>query len=65
DLASITIMLPQASINTMGLYYYIFRTLTLRGINICEVISTTNEFTLVVSKKDIEKSFEVIHQMRK
>lgn len=57
-LASFTVKLPQTNFSTLGLYYFMFKHLAQRGVNICEVISTTNEFTLVVDKSDVEKTFE-------
>ena len=49
NLSSITVKLPQENISTPGVYYYIFQRLAWEGIIIHEVISTTNEFTIIVS----------------
>jgi hypothetical protein len=34
------------------------------GINLVEVISTSNEFTLVVSTKDLDAAFKVLSTLR-
>jgi len=60
DLSSLTISLPEENYKLAGIYYYIFRDLAWAGINILEVISTTNEFTLVVDDKNVEKAFRMI-----
>ena len=60
ELSSLTISLPEENYKLAGIYYYIFRDLAWAGINILEVISTTNEFTLVVDDKNVEKAFRMI-----
>ncbi|MDB4344442.1 hypothetical protein OAA35_01030 [bacterium] len=47
------------------MYYYIFKKLAWTGINIVEIISTTNEFTLVVSDDDIDKAFSILIGLKK
>ena len=47
NLSSITVKLPQENISTPGVYYYIFQRLAWEGVIIHEVISTTNEFTII------------------
>lgn len=63
-LSSITIKLPVENINQPGLYYYIFRKLALEGINIMEVISTTNEFTVILKDHEIDRAFSIIKRMK-
>jgi hypothetical protein len=60
NLSSITVRLPQENISTPGIYYYIFQKLAWEGIIIHEVISTTNEFTIIVSDDQIDVAFKVI-----
>ena len=62
-LASITVKLPVENANCSGLYYYIFKKVAWEGINLLEVVSTTNEFTLIVSQDDIDKAFSVIKRL--
>jgi len=63
-LSSITIKLPTENTNQPGLYYYIFRKLAWEGINILEVVSTSNEFTIILNDKDIDSAFSVIKRMK-
>lgn len=60
NLASITMQLPEGSTEVTGVYYYILKNLAWSGISVTEVISTTNEFTLIVSENDIEKAFTIL-----
>lgn len=64
-LSSITIKLPIGNIEQPGLYYYIFRKLAWEGINILEVVSTSNEFTILLKDQDIDRAFSVIKRMKK
>ena len=64
NLSSITVKLPQENISTPGVYYYIFQRLAWEGIIIHEVISTTNEFTLIVSDDQIDVAFKVIKDLK-
>ena len=57
DLSSITVKLPTENSVCPGVYYYIFKELAWDNINITEVISTTNEFTVVISDADIHRAF--------
>ena len=59
-LSSVTIKLLANNAIIPGIYYYIFKKLAWDNINICEVISTTNEFTLIVGDKEINKAFEIL-----
>lgn len=65
DLSSITIKLPQENTICPGVYYYIFKELAWDNINIAEVISTTNEFTVVVSDEDIHRAFTILMEAKK
>jgi aspartokinase len=65
DLASITAKLPKENTEITGLYYFILKQLAWEGINIMEMISTTNEFTIAVDQADLEQAFSVMHRLRK
>lgn len=65
DLASITIKLPSVNTEISGIYYYILKHLAWEGLNIVEVISTSNEFTVVVKSDDIDAAFSVLMQLKK
>lgn len=64
-LSSITIQLDESNVEISGIYYYIFKKLAWVGINIVEVISTTNEFTIVVAEEDIDQSFSILMGLKK
>ena len=65
SLSSITIKLPAENTEISGLYYYIFKKLAWDGINIIEVVSTTNEFTLVVRDGDVDRAFSILMNLKK
>ena len=64
NLSSITIKLPQDNTELPGLYYYIFKKIAWEGINIVEVISTTNEFTIVVEDSNVERAFGILKNLK-
>ena len=64
-LSSITVKLPSDNIACPGVYYYIFKELAWDNINIMEVISTTNEFTVVVSDADIHRAFTILMEAKR
>jgi len=64
DLAALTIVLPKDNTEISGIYYFIFKELAWQDINVVEVISTTNEFTLVVDQKDVEESFRLVRKLK-
>ena len=63
-LSSITIKLPVGNTEQPGLYYYIFKKLAWDGINILEVVSTSNEFTILLKDVDIDRAFSVIKNLK-
>lgn len=63
-LASITVRLPKDNISTPGVYYYIFQRLAWEGIIINEVISTSYEFTILVSEDEVDLAFKVIKDLK-
>lgn len=65
NLSSITVKLPEENAVCPGVYYYIFKELAWDNINISEVISTTNEFTVVVSDDDIHRAFTILMEAKR
>jgi aspartokinase len=63
-LSSITIKLSTGNTEQPGLYYYIFKKLAWNGINILEVVSTSNEVTILLKDQDVDKAFSVIKQFK-
>lgn len=65
NLSSITIKLPLENSLYPGVYYYIFKELAWDNINITELISTTNEFTVVINDSDIHRAFSILMAVKK
>lgn len=65
SLSSITLRLSLKRTETTGFYFYILKELALENINIEELISTTNEFTILVSDKDIDRAFSILMKLKK
>ena len=64
NLASITVKLPAENVSVPGIYYFIFQRLAWEGIVLYEVISTTNEFTILVDEEQVDKAFTVIKDLK-
>lgn len=64
NLSSVTMRLPSSNVKMIGLYYHILKKLAWNKINIVEVISTTNEFTIIVEEKDIGNAFSVLNELK-
>ena len=64
NLSSITLRLPKMNVQTPGFYYNILQALAWDGINIINIISTTNEFSIIVRDADVEKAFSVIKKLK-
>lgn len=64
NLASITVKLPKENIVVPGIYYFIFQRLAWEGVIINEVISTSNEFTILVSEEQVDVAFKVIKDLK-
>ncbi|MGG7034150.1 MAG: aspartate kinase [Flavobacterium sp.] len=64
NLASITVKLPKENVAVPGIYYFIFQRLAWEGIIINEVISTSNEFTILVSDDVVDVAFKVIKDLK-
>jgi len=64
QLASITIKLPKENLEQSGIYYFILKQLAWADISLQEVISTTNEMTIVVKEQDINQTFAILMDMK-
>lgn len=64
-LSLITVRLPSENTVCPGVYYYLFKELAWDNINIVEIISTANEFTIVVSDKDIHRAFTILMEAKR
>ncbi|MBW6479780.1 MAG: aspartate kinase [Bacteroidales bacterium] len=63
-LSSITLRLPESNTEVSGIYYFLLKNLAWSGINVCEVISTSNEVTFVVEEKDVHRAFSRLMDMK-
>ena len=64
NLSSITIKLPTDNVNIPGIYYFLFQSLSWEGVNITEVISTSNEFTILMDEDQVDISFKGIKDLK-
>ena len=64
DLSSISVQLPKESSNVPGLYYFLLSQIAWKGISITEVISTTNEFTIILKNKNVGLAFETLMKLK-
>jgi hypothetical protein len=64
NLSSITIRLPKNNTEISGIYYFILKKIAWAGINIVEVISTSNEFTLVVSEEYVHQALGILIELK-
>jgi hypothetical protein len=62
-LSAISIYLPKGNSKIVGLYYQIFKRLAWESITLYEVVSTTNEFTIVVEDYLVDKAFSAIKRL--
>lgn len=63
ELSAISIRLPKGNSKISGLYYQIFKRFAWDGISLYEVISTTNEFTVLVENHLVDKAFSAIKNL--
>lgn len=59
---SISMRLTEEANNVSGTYAMILKLLAWEGITILEIVSTYQELTLVVGKKDIDKAFSILKE---
>ena len=64
NLSSITVKLPSENVSVPGIYYFIFQRLAWEGIVLYEVISTTNEFTIIVNDAQVDIAFRTIKDLK-
>jgi hypothetical protein len=64
-LASVSVKLPPINSELHGIYYYLLKHLAWEGINIIEIVSTSNEFTTIVSQVDIDRAFTILMKLKR
>jgi len=60
DLAAITLSHSPGSASTPGVYYDTLKRLSMKAINVVEVISTPTEFTVILHHSDVDYAFTVL-----
>jgi aspartokinase len=65
NLSAISLILPKNNTKIAGLYYQILKRLAWENVSLYEVISTTNEFTLVVEDAYVDSAFSIIKNLNK
>ncbi len=65
NLASVSVKLPPINSELHGIYYYLLKHLAWEGINIIEIVSTSNEFTTIVSQVDIDRAFTILMKLKR
>ena len=65
NLACITLYLPDENTEIAGYYYFILKMIAWEGINITEILSTTNEFSIILAEDDVDKAFSTLKNARK
>lgn len=63
NLSSITIQLPEGSALVPGIYSFILKALAWEGINLIEVVSTFNEFTIILENKNTDRAFSILQRI--
>ena len=63
NLSSVTIKLLQDGTDIPGVYYYMIKRISWQGINVIEVISTTNEHSYLVDDANVEKTFSILKNL--
>ena len=64
NLSAISIALPKENTKIAGLYYQFFKRLAYEGISLYEVVSTTNEFTILVEDEFVNRAFSAIKSLK-
>lgn len=59
-LSAITITLASSNVMTPGVYYVILKALAWKGINVIDVVSTKNEFTILFEDREVDTAFTTI-----
>lgn len=64
QLASITVQLPTVNTEVYGVYYYLLKQLAWEGLNIVDIISTANEFTVIFNQEDVDHAFHILMRIK-
>lgn len=64
NLSAITLKLPADNVLSCGFYYQIMKYIAWEGINVREVVSTTNEFSIIFAEEDVDRAFTVLKNLK-
>jgi len=64
NLSAITLKLPANNVQAIGFYYQIMKFIAWEGINVKEVVSTTNEFSIIVAEEDVDRAFTILKNLK-
>lgn len=64
NLSAITLKLPANNVHAVGFYYQIMKFIAWEGINVKEVVSTTNEFSIIVAEDDVDRAFTILKNLK-
>ena len=64
NLSAITLKLSSSNVHFFGFYYQILKFIAWEGINVKEVVSTANEFTLIVGEEDVDAAFAILKNLK-
>jgi len=62
NLSAIVIRLAPGAVQTPGVYYAILKRLAWQDLNVVDVVSTCNEFTIVVANDQVDKAFSALRR---
>jgi hypothetical protein len=65
SLSAVTIILPPTNTEIIGIYYYILKQIAWNGINVRHMVSTSNEFTIIVDSDIIDNVFSILMKIKK
>ncbi len=65
EVSVISMIIPEESFETIGLFYKITRALNWENINIVDIISTWTEMSFILKEDDIPKAFKVLKKIIK
>jgi len=63
NLSAITVLLPPRTALIPGAYDFILKSLAWESINIIEVVSTFNEFTMILNSIESDRAFSIINRL--
>lgn len=61
----IQIKLNEISIQEVGVFYKVIKSLTWEGINILELVSTYTELILIISEDELSRAYEIVRKIEK